>query len=181
MSILLTITAIMPTITATLSRPKLRAGERALVGPAVRRQPGLGRLRQWRTYDAVSSNGSANGHGGAQVRSLSITEIASQIVSELAGCNIICVGPVVRGDAPTMPPFYCALCSADDGGFFTLICGGEDLDDAQRARALVRDRLRGMGRCVLEFTTELRMAREIASLWPGPQTEVMLATIESGR
>jgi hypothetical protein len=144
----------------------------------VRRHPGL---RRWRTYDSAA-NGSANGNNGhGQVRAVGIKDIADQIIAELQGCNIVCVGPTVIGDRVRTPAYYCAVCSADDNGFFTLICGGEDLDDAQRARALVRDRLRERGRCVMEFTTELRMAREISQLWPGPQTAVMLATIEAGR
>jgi hypothetical protein len=169
----------MPSITAILFRPKLRSGLRALVGPGVRRQPGLGRLRQWRTYDSVG-NGS-NGAGGAQVRSLSITDIASQIVRELADVNIVCVGPLVRGDAPTTPPFYCAVASHDGETFFTLVVGAEDLSDAQRARVAVKERLRAMGRCVLSFKSEVEMAREVSQLWPGPQTAAVLATIEDGR
>jgi hypothetical protein len=175
---------IVPMITATLSRlsqPKLRTGERALVGPGVRKHPGL---RRWKTFDSAGNgaNGSGNGaNSGAQVRSLSITEIASQIVSELAGCNIVCVGPTVRGDSVRTPAFYSALCSHDGAAFFTLIVGAEDLSDATRTRVTVRDQLREMGRCVLEFTTELRMAREIALLWPCPQTAEVLATVEAGR
>ena len=174
---------ILPTITATLSRlssrPKLRRGLRALVGPGLRRQPGL---KRWRTYDAAAngSNG-ANGHGGAQVRSLSIAQIADQIVKELSDCHVICVGPTVRGDSVRTPAYYCAVASHDGEAFFTLVVGGQDLSDAQRTRVAVRDRLRGMGRCVLTFNSELRMAREAAQLWPGSTTAEVLGIVESGR
>jgi hypothetical protein len=165
--------AILPRLFQT----KLRTGERAFVQPGLRRQPGL---KRWRTYDAVSngSNG-ANGHG--QVKSLSITEIADQIVSELASCNIVCVGPTVRGDAPTTPPFYCALCSSDDSGFFSLVVGAADLDDAVQTRVAIRDRLREMGKVVMVFQREIEMAREVSQLWPGPATAAVLATVEAGR
>jgi hypothetical protein len=173
----------LPTITtlsrlaSRLSQPNnVRAGERALVQPGLRRQPGL---KRWRTYDA-GSNG-ANGHGGAQARSLSITQIADQIVRELSDCHVICVGPVVTGNGVTTPSYYCALASHDTETFFTLVVGAEDLSDAMRTRVMVRDKLRGLGRCVLTFESELRMAKEIAQLWPGPQTAEVLATIESGR
>jgi hypothetical protein len=180
MFILLTITAIMPTITATLSRlsrPKLRAGERALFLPAVRRQPGL---KRWKTFDSVG-NGSANGHGAAQARSLSITEIASQIVAELRSCNVIAIGPTVIGDGMRTPAYYCAACSADDGGFFTLIVGGEDLDDAVQTRATVKDQLRSLGKVVMVFKTEIALAVEVEKIWPCAQTTEIRQLVESGR
>jgi hypothetical protein len=145
----------------------------------VRRHPGL---RRWRTFDSVNGSGNrTNGHGGAQARSLSITEIADQIIAELRGCNVIAIGPTVIGDGITTPSYYCAVCAADSGGFFTLIVGAEDLDDAMRTRVTVRDKLRDLGRCVLSFDSELKMAREVSQLWPGPATAAVLATIEDGR
>jgi hypothetical protein len=174
---------ILPTITATLSRlssrPKLRRGLRALVGPGLRRQPGL---KRWRTYDAAAngSNG-ANGHGGAQVRSLSIAQIADQIVRELSDCHVICVGPVVTGDAMRTPPFYCAVASHDGEAFFTLVVGGADLSDALRTRVAIKDRLRALGRCVLSFKSESEMAVEIEKIWPSTRTTEIRQLVESGR
>jgi hypothetical protein len=157
----------------TLPRP---SGERALV------QPGLRRLRGWRTYDAITGNGNTNGaNGHGQVRSSSIAQIADQIVKELSDCHVICVGPTVRGDSVRTPAYYCAVASHDGEAFFTLVVGGQDLSDAQRTRVAVRDRLRGMGRCVLTFNSELRMAREAAQLWPGSTTAEVLGIVESGR
>jgi hypothetical protein len=120
-----------------------------------------------------------NGHG--QVRSASVTQIADQLVSELAGCHVVCIGPVVLGDATITPRFYCAVCSSDDAGFFSLICGGEDLGDAQRARVAVRDRLRNLGRCVLTFESEAEMAREAEKLWPSERTTQIRQLVENGR
>jgi hypothetical protein len=177
----------LPTITtlsrlaSRLSQPNnVRAGERALVLPTVRRQPGLGRLRQWRTHDSAG-NGSNGADGHGQVRAVGIKDIASQIIKELNDCHVICLGPVVRGDSVRTPAFYAAICSSDGAGFFSLIVGAEDLDDAVRTRVAIRDRLREMGRCVMEFGSELKMAREVSELWPCAQTEAVLATVEAGR
>jgi hypothetical protein len=93
-----------------------------------------------------------------------LDQIAGQIISELNGSNVIALGPVVMGDGVTVPSFYCAICSNDDSGFFSLVCGAQDLDDAMRLRAMVRDRLRGLGRAVMGFDSALRMAREVEKL-----------------
>jgi hypothetical protein len=126
----------------------------------------LARLRGWRTYDAAvnGSSNAANGHGGAQARSLSLTEIADQIIAELRDCNIIAIGPVVVGNGVSTPAYYAAVCSCDHSGFFTLVVGAADLDDAVRARVMVRDKLREMGRCVLSFKTEAKMAIEVEKI-----------------
>jgi hypothetical protein len=171
----------MPSITtlSRLCRPKLRSGNRALTALRLRRHPGL---RRWRTFDSVnrSANG-ANGHGGAQVRSLSIGEIASQIVRELDGCHVIAIGPVVRGNGSSTPSFYAALCSCDDAGFFSLIVGAADLDDAQRARVAVKDQLRSLGKVVMVFKTEIALAVEIEKIWPSARTTEIRKLVESGR
>jgi hypothetical protein len=173
----------MSTVTITLlssRKPKLRSGERALVLPAVRRQPGL---RRWRTFDSVngSANG-ANGHGAAQVRSLSIKDLANPIIAELADANVVLMGPLVLAAPGTnVPSFYAAICSADHSGYFSLILGSDSLDDAVEARRLVCNRLIERGLVVREFKDELTLAKECALLWPSETTRNIERLVRAGR
>jgi hypothetical protein len=73
------------------------------------------------------------------------------------------------------------VASHDGETFFTLVVGGQDLSDAQRARVAVRDRLRKMGRCVLSFKTEIALAVEIEKIWPSARTTEIRQLVESGR
>jgi hypothetical protein len=139
----------------------------------------------WRTNDAVSGGGNGvaggNGTGRHHIREFTLSAVADDVIGKVADCNIICIGPVVVGNGSNTPPYYCAVCSCDDAGFFSLVCGGVDLEDAQRVRALVRDQLRGLGKVVLSFGSELKMAREVERLWPSQRTIEIRELVESGR
>jgi hypothetical protein len=149
-------------------RGHIPAGSRAFLAPAVRRQPGL---RQWKTYDAVTGNG----------HTVSGAQLLDIVTAELGETNIVCLGPVVLGTTPSTPAFYCAVCSADRAGFFTICLGSDDLQDAIQMRALLHDRLVAMRRVVLVFDSELKLAEVCSRLWPGEPTRTVRQTVQAGQ
>jgi hypothetical protein len=90
------------------------------------------------------------------------------------GVNVIMVGPLVRKPNVfvDVPEVYCVVASCDDGGYFNVIAGAEDADDAVRLRRAIVAGLEAHRPTVsvLPYDDELTMARQCEALWPSART-----------
>jgi hypothetical protein len=133
-------------------------------------------LHRWRTHDAVTGTG--NGHTGT-AREVRGSEVIAQILRELAHCNIIAIGPLVRSDGRLAPRVYCCIAS-HDGAFFTLIAGTDNADHARQLRTQLINTLQQARKVVRVCNDELALAKCIEKLWPSQQTREILAALKAG-
>jgi hypothetical protein len=96
------------------------------------------------------------------------------------------VGPLVR--RPNLfvdvPPVYFTIAASDVGGFFVVIAGAINYDDAAELRLAVQKRLLEGGAAryqVTAFQSERALARWCCRQWPCAKTRAILVQLEAER
>jgi hypothetical protein len=129
-------------------------------------------VRRWKTYDAAyAGNGTT----------ITPRQMVDMIIAELGGSHVVALGPLVLGTAPGVPPYYAAICSADNDGFFSVTLGACELNDALLLRRQLQDRLHELGKVALPYETEAELAAACERLWPSERTREIRAQVKAGR